>query len=214
MLQEAQLTKSFSIGSLTDVLLELRTYEKSQLELTTIINNHQSAIDILRTNKERQEKEIHQVNVSYQKGEAETQKLTTELSDYKNEYTEKLEACKNDIKKNEEMIKQLKDQSDKEQKKIADHISHVCKIEIKYEQHDKMITEHDDHLAMLDRQGSKQGQQLAQQGEQIAQHCEKISQQSEQITKQGEIFSVFNCFVFSFVAMILMTHKVRLIQYM
>ncbi|XP_052073967.1 early endosome antigen 1-like [Mytilus californianus] len=182
MLKEAQLAQSFSIGSLTDVLLELRNYEKSQQELTEMITNLQSAIDSLRTNKEEHEKRIHQVNVSHQKGEAETQKLTTEPSDYKDKCTEKLEACKNDIKKNEEMIKELQDQSVKKKDKIADLISQIGKLE----KHDKMLKEHDEHLAMLDEQGSKQGEQIAQQGEQLAQHCEQMAHQSEQMAQQGE----------------------------
>ncbi|CAG2188849.1 unnamed protein product [Mytilus edulis] len=36
-----------------DMLLELRSCNKSQQELTEKINNHQSALDVLRTNKER-----------------------------------------------------------------------------------------------------------------------------------------------------------------
>ncbi|CAG2186209.1 unnamed protein product [Mytilus edulis] len=186
MLKEAQLAKHVVLdGSLTDMLLEL-SCKKSQQELTEMINIHQSAIDILRTNKEEQEKKIHQVNVSHQKGEAETQKLSTEPSVYKDECTEKLEACKNDIKKNEEMIKELQDQSDKKQNKIADLILHICKLEIKYEQHDKMLKEHDEHLAMLDGQGSKQGEQIAQQAEQLAQHCEQMAHHSEQMAQQSE----------------------------
>ncbi|VDI48163.1 Hypothetical predicted protein, partial [Mytilus galloprovincialis] len=187
MLKEAQSSKHVVLdGSLTDMLLELRRCKTSQQELTEKINNHQSAIDILRTNKEEQEKKIRQVNVSNQKGETETQKLSTEPSVYKDKCTEELEACKNDIKKNEEIIKELQDQSDKKQTKIADLILHICKLEAEYEQHDKMLKEHDEHLAMLDGQGSKQGEQIAQQSEQLAQHCEQIAQQSEQITKQGE----------------------------
>ncbi|CAC5425336.1 unnamed protein product [Mytilus coruscus] len=182
MLKEAQLAQHVSIGSLTDVLLELRNYEKSQQELTEMIKIHQSAIDSLRTNKEEHEKRIHQVNVSHQKGEAETQKLTTEPSDYKDKCTEKLEACKNDIKKNEEMIKELQDQSVKKKDKIADLISQIGKLE----KHDKMLKEHDEHLSMLDEQGSKQGEQIAQQGEQIAQHCEQMAHQSEQMAQQSE----------------------------
>ncbi|VDI49637.1 Hypothetical predicted protein [Mytilus galloprovincialis] len=187
MLKEAQLSKHVVLdGSLIDMLLELRSCTKSQQELTEMINIHQSAIDILMTNKEEHEKKIHQVNVSNQKGEAETQKLTTELSDYKNEYTEKLKACKNDINKNEVIIKELQDQSDKKQNKVADLIVHICKLEMKYEQHDKMLKKHDEHLAMLDGQGSKQGEQIAQQAEQLAQHCEQMAQHSEQMAQQGE----------------------------
>ncbi|VDI62008.1 Hypothetical predicted protein [Mytilus galloprovincialis] len=167
------------------MLLELRSCKKSQQELTEMINIHQSAIDILMINKEEPEKQIHQVNVSHQKGEAETQILSTELSVYKDECTEKLEACKNDIKKNEVIIKELQDQLDKKQNKIADLILHICKLETKYEQHDKMLKEHDEHLAMLDEQGSKQGEQIAQQAEQLAQHCEQMAQQSEQMAQQG-----------------------------
>ncbi|CAG2186658.1 unnamed protein product [Mytilus edulis] len=182
MLKEAQLAKLVSIGSLTDVLLELRNCEQSQQELTERIKNLQSAIDCLRNNKEEHEQKIHQVHVSHQKVEAETQKLTTELSDYKDKCTEKLEACKNDIKKNEEMIKELQDQLDKKQDKISDLISHVCKLETL----DKLLKEHDEDLAMLVDQGSKQGEQIAQQGEQIAQQSEQIAQQSEQIAQQSE----------------------------
>ncbi|XP_071180749.1 uncharacterized protein [Mytilus edulis] len=182
MLKEAQLAQHVSIGSLTDVLLELRNYEKSQQELTERIKNLQSAIDCLRNNKEEHEQKIHQVHVSHQKGEAETQKLSTKPSDNNNKCTEKLEACKNDIKKNEEMIQQLQYQLDKKQDKIADLISHVCKLET----HDKMLKEHDEHLGMLVEQGSKQGEQIAQQGEQIAQHCEQMAQQNEQIAQQSE----------------------------
>ncbi|CAG2229888.1 unnamed protein product [Mytilus edulis] len=210
MIKETQLAKHVVLeGSLKDMLLELRSCNKSQQELTEKINNHQSALDVLMTNKEEHEKKIHQVHVSHQKGEAETQKLSTELSDYKTEYAEKLKACKNDIKKNEEIIKELQDQSDKKQNKIADLILHICKLEIKYEQHDKMLKEHDEHLALLDGQASKQceqmaqhseqmaqqSEQMAQQGEQMAQQGEQMVQQREQIAQQGEIFSVFSCFV-------------------
>ncbi|XP_076109011.1 uncharacterized protein LOC143077005 [Mytilus galloprovincialis] len=182
MLNEAQLAKLVSIGSLTDVLLELRNYEKSQQELTEMITNLQSAVDCLRNNQEEQEQKIHQVHVSHRKGpEAETQTLSTEPSDYKDKCKEKREACKNDIKKNEELIQQLQDQLNKKQDKIADLISRVCKLET----HDKLLKEHDEHLAILVEQGSKQGEQIAQQGEQIAQHCEQMAQQSEQMAQQS-----------------------------
>ncbi|XP_076108967.1 uncharacterized protein LOC143076956 [Mytilus galloprovincialis] len=185
MLKEAQLAKHVVLdGSLTDMLLELRSCKKSQQELTEKINNQQSSIDILMSNKEEHEKKMHQVNVSHQKGEAKKQKLSTEPIVYKDECTEKLQACKNDIKKNEVTIKELQDQSDKKQNKIADLILHICKLEIKYEQHDKMLKEHDEHLAMLDGQGSKQGEQIAQQAEQLAQHCEQMAQQGEQMEIQ------------------------------
>lgn len=137
--------------SLTDMLLKLRNCEKLQQEQTDKINNHQVEIDRLKINKEQQENNIHQLNVFRQQMGADTSKLTTKLSNQKctlDSCTKKIETCKEDIKKQEDMIKELQDQSVTKQNEIDDLITKIGELEIRYEQHDKIIKEHEEHLTM------------------------------------------------------------------
>ncbi|XP_076106331.1 uncharacterized protein LOC143074995 isoform X2 [Mytilus galloprovincialis] len=134
--------------SLKDMLLELRNCEKSLQGMTDKINSHQLSLDLLTTNEEELVEKIHKM-------EAETQELTTKLSDYKGTIdacTKELETCKNDIKTNKEIMKGLQNQSDKKQNDIENLITRIDKLEIEYEQHDKMLKEHGEHLVMHDGQ--------------------------------------------------------------
>ncbi|CAC5425344.1 unnamed protein product [Mytilus coruscus] len=138
--------------SLTDMLLELKNCEKSQQEQTDKINK---AIDRLNTNKEELKNKFHQLNVSNQQWEAETQKQTKKLSDYKdtvNACAKDIETCEKDIKNNKEMIKELQDQSITKQNEIDNLITKIDKLKIRCEHHDKILKEHEEHLTKQDGQ--------------------------------------------------------------
>ncbi|CAG2243263.1 unnamed protein product [Mytilus edulis] len=120
MLKESQSAQHVVLDkSLKEMLNMIRNNEKdiqdlhvSQEKHTIMINDLQTTIDNQKTIKEQHENKIQELNDSIQKGESQTQTVTSELSAYKGSIqkcTEEIEHCKKEIDKAELLIKGIQE---------------------------------------------------------------------------------------------------------
>ncbi|CAG2199256.1 unnamed protein product [Mytilus edulis] len=152
MLKESQSAQHVVLDkSLKEMLNMIRNNEKdiqdlhvSQEKHTIMINDLQTTIDNQKTIKEQHENKIQELNDSIQKGESQTQTVTSELSAYKGSIqkcTEEIEHCKKEIDKAELLIKGIQEKSMDKQNLIGDYTHQLFRLEFKFGNKFKEIDE-------------------------------------------------------------------------
>lgn len=152
MLKESQSAQHIVLDeSLKDMLNMLKICDKdiqnlhiSQEKHTVMINDLQTAIDNQMSIKEKHETKIQELNISFQRGEAEALSLTSEFSEYKGcieKCTDEIEAYNKEIDKIELTIKGIQKEAMDKQNQVADFTRQLFKLEGKYDYKFKEIDE-------------------------------------------------------------------------
>lgn len=152
MLNEAQSAQHIVLDrSLIDMLNVLGNCEKDVHNLHLSQENHIKMINDLENHRITKEQQVNQLNSSLQKGETETSKLSTELSEYKETLDRCIEACKREIEKKEETLKGIKEKM-MDKQNLVDILTNQfgsleCTYDKKFKEIDDKLVEHDEQMA-------------------------------------------------------------------